>query len=46
MVIEGIEKINRGDVQTYPLDMSKGRYYGWPKREDVKRFLGYGRRFR
>ncbi|HEC97485.1 MAG TPA: hypothetical protein ENI58_04920 [Nitrospirae bacterium] len=46
MVVEGVEKINRGKAETYSLDMSKGNYYGWPKREDVKRFLNNGRRFR
>lgn len=46
MVIEGIEKISTGKFETRPIDMSKGNYYGWPKREDVKRFLSYGRRFR
>lgn len=46
MVIEGIEKITNGKFETRPLDMNKGRYYGWPKKEDVKRFIDYGRRFR
>jgi methionyl-tRNA formyltransferase len=46
MVIEGIEKIVRKEVNTIPLDMSKGRYFGWPTRADVKRFLRNGRRFR
>lgn len=46
MVIEGIEKISSDKFETYPLDMSKGNYYGWPKREDVKRFLSNGKRFR
>ncbi|VAX30920.1 Methionyl-tRNA formyltransferase [hydrothermal vent metagenome] len=46
MVVEGVGKIDRGKAETYPLDMSKGNYYGWPKREDVKRFLDNGRRFR
>ncbi len=46
MVVEGVEKIDRGKAETYALDMSKGNYYGWPKREDVKRFLNNGKRFR
>jgi len=46
MVVEGVEKISRGNYETYPLDMNKGNYYGWPKREDVKRFINNGRRFR
>lgn len=46
MVIEGIEKISKGYFETKPLDMSKGNYYGWPKKEDVKRFRSCGRRFR
>ena len=32
MVIEGIEKITNGKFETRPLDMNKGRYYGWPKK--------------
>lgn len=46
MVVEGIKKIAQGNIQTYPFDMSKGNYYGWPTREAVHRFLSYGRRFR
>lgn len=46
MVVEAIEKINKNDVKTYPLDMNKGRYFGWPTRGDVLRFLGCGRRLR
>ncbi|NOZ26040.1 MAG: hypothetical protein GXO94_08140 [Nitrospirae bacterium] len=46
MVVEGVEKIARNDFETYSLDMSRGNYYGWPEREDVKRFLVNGRRFR
>ena len=46
MVLEGIELIEKGNPETWSLDLSKGRYFGWPKREDVERFLGHGRRFR
>jgi len=46
MVLEAIDKIEKGDAGTRPLDMKKGRYFGWPKREDVLRFIGNGRRFR
>lgn len=46
MVVEAIEKINRGEVETQPLDVSNGNYYGWPKRGDVIRFIKLGRRFR
>jgi methionyl-tRNA formyltransferase len=46
MVIDGIERINTGKFEVKPLDMSKGKYYGWPKKEDVKRFVSLGRRFR
>jgi len=33
-------------VKTRALDMKKGRYFGWPKKEDVRRFIAMGRRFR
>lgn len=46
MVIAGIDMIARDDVHTFPLDMNKGRYFGWPTRQDVKRFIQKGRRFR
>lgn len=46
MVVEGVRKIDRGAPETFPLDLSGGNYYGWPGRQDVKRFLGHGRRFR
>ncbi len=46
MVVEGVGKIDAGGFETYPLDMGKGNYYGWPERADVKRFLDSGRRFR
>ncbi len=46
MVVEGVAKIAAGNVETRSLDMSRGNYYGWPGREDVKRFLAHGRRFR
>jgi methionyl-tRNA formyltransferase len=46
MVLEAIDKIEKGNTGTRPLDMKKGRYFGWPKRDDVRRFIGNGRRFR
>ena len=46
MIIEAIDKISADNVKTYPLDMGKGSYFGWPKREDVRRFLDNGRKFR
>lgn len=46
MVIEGIDKILKNNVHTFPLDMTKGRYFGWPTRIDVKKFIRKGRRFR
>jgi len=46
MVLEAIDKIAANDVQTRPLDMTRGNYYGWPGREDVKRFRSRGRKFR
>jgi methionyl-tRNA formyltransferase len=46
MVIEGIGMIASGGYETWPLDMTRGRYFKWPARGDVKRFLSHGRRFR
>jgi methionyl-tRNA formyltransferase len=46
IVIEGIDKIIKNEVQTYPLDKTKGRYFGWPTRADVKKFIQKGGRFR
>ncbi len=46
MVLEAIDRLDRNDAGTRPLDMKKGRYFGWPKKEDVRRFISNGRRFR
>ncbi len=46
LVLDAIDRIKRGDKETRPLDMKKGRYFGWPKRDDVRRFISNGRRFR
>lgn len=46
MVLEGIEKIDKANFDTRSFDLQAGSYFGWPKREDVLRFLTTGRRFR
>lgn len=42
-LLRAIDKIERGDVQTTPLDKSKGSYFGFPKREDYLEFRRRGR---
>ncbi|MBI5055375.1 MAG: hypothetical protein HZB61_01975 [Nitrospirae bacterium] len=46
IVVDGIAMIAEGEVRTYPIDMTRGSYYGWPDQEAVGRFLEYGRQFR
>lgn len=46
MVTEAIGMIDSGRYETESLDMTGGRYFGWPTRQDVRRFLSHGRRFR
>jgi methionyl-tRNA formyltransferase len=41
---ELLSQIEAGTVTSTPLGLSKGSYYSWPKREDVKRFHAAGRR--
>jgi len=46
MVVEAVRRIEAGDVSTRSLEMKKGRYFGWPAKADVRRFIAMGRRFR
>jgi hypothetical protein len=39
-----LSPIEAGTIASPPLDLSKGSYYSWPKREDVRRFQATGRR--
>jgi methionyl-tRNA formyltransferase len=44
LLLELLAQIETGTVTSTPLDLSKGSYYSWPKREDVQRFHAAGRR--
>lgn len=44
LLLELLSQIEAGTVTSTPLDLSKGSYYSWPKREDVRRFEAAGRR--
>jgi methionyl-tRNA formyltransferase len=44
LLLELLPQIENGTVTSTPLDLSKGSYYSWPKREDVRRFEAAGRR--
>jgi methionyl-tRNA formyltransferase len=44
LLVEVLGKIETGSVSQTPLDLSKGSYYSWPAREDVRRFRAAGRR--
>jgi methionyl-tRNA formyltransferase len=46
MLVDAIRKIDNRDVKTVPLEMEGGSYFGWPKREDVLKFLKSGRKLR
>jgi methionyl-tRNA formyltransferase len=43
-LLRAIDSIERGKVQTTPLDKSKGSYFGFPQRADYLEFLRRGRR--
>ena len=38
LIVEGIEKIRCGDVDTRPIDIDAGSYFTWPTREAVREF--------
>jgi methionyl-tRNA formyltransferase len=44
LLVEVLGEIETGSVSQTPLDLSKGSYYSWPGREDVRRFRAAGRR--
>jgi len=46
MVIDSINKIDFGEFETFSLNMTGGSYYGWPNREDVRRFISLGRKLK
>jgi methionyl-tRNA formyltransferase len=44
LLLELLMRIDTNSVESTPLDLSKGSYYSWPKRADVRRFHAAGRR--
>lgn len=38
LIIEAIEKVRAGDVETTPIDLDAGSYFTWPTRQDVREF--------
>jgi methionyl-tRNA formyltransferase len=44
LLVEVLDEIETCSVSQTPLDLSKGSYYSWPGREDVRRFRAAGRR--
>lgn len=44
LLVETLDRIEKGDVERRPLDMSAGSYFSWPDREAVERFRAAGRR--
>jgi len=44
LLLDVLGEIESGTITSKPLDLSKGSYYSWPEREDVRRFLAAGRR--
>jgi len=44
VLLRAIQRIEDGSVQTTPLDTSRGSYYGFPTREDYRKFRARGRR--
>jgi len=44
LLIEVLGKIRDGTVSVSELDVTKGSYYSWPTREDVRRFAATGRK--
>jgi methionyl-tRNA formyltransferase len=45
LTIEAVNRIHRGDCPLIRNDISKGRYYSFPTREDVKEFYARGKKF-
>lgn len=45
LLVEAIEKIERGEVTRTKMDVSKARYFSFPDADAVKRFRARGRRF-
>jgi methionyl-tRNA formyltransferase len=44
LVLDVLERLERGGIERRPLDLSKGSYFSWPTPDDVKRLRAAGRR--
>lgn len=44
LLVEVLEKMERGTVTREPLDLGQGSYFSWPDAESVKRFRAAGRK--
>ena len=44
LLLDVLGDIESGSASRTPLDLSKGSYYSWPGRDDVRRFRAAGRR--
>jgi methionyl-tRNA formyltransferase len=43
LLLEVLEKLERGDLPREPLDLKQGSYFSWPDEDAVKRFRATGR---
>ena len=44
LLLEVLDRIEAGRIETSPLDLSEGSYFSWPDRDAVRRFRAGGRR--
>ncbi|HET8651927.1 MAG TPA: formyltransferase family protein [Gaiellaceae bacterium] len=44
LLLQVLDRVEQGDIETSPLDLSTGSYFSWPDREAVRRFRAAGRR--
>jgi methionyl-tRNA formyltransferase len=42
-MLEAVEQIERGTVQSQPMDASRATYFSFPKRDDAQRLRQLGR---
>lgn len=46
LLLKAIEQIESGNVHAQPMSTGEASYFSFPKRQDTRRFLAQGRRFR
>ena len=44
LLLRTLDRIERGTVETSPLDTKNGSYFGFPTRDDYRRFRAHGRK--